>query len=86
VLSRIPDANCEFQVVIERREDGKDHMTIRLECCQGLKAGRRAELAKNVAEQVRAGILVRPEVDIVDYCSLPRSERKSKRIFDNRPL
>jgi phenylacetate-CoA ligase len=86
VLSRIPDANCEFQVVIERREDGKDHMTIRLECFQGLEAGRRAELAKNVAEQIRAVIMVRPEVDIVDYCSLPRSERKSKRIFDNRPL
>jgi len=30
--------------------------------------------------------MVRPEVEIVDYCTLPRSERKSRRIFDNRPL
>jgi hypothetical protein len=29
---------------------------------------------------------VSPHVVMVDYCSLPRSERKSKRIFDNRPL
>ena len=86
VLSRIPEANCEFQVVLERRGDGKDYMAIRLECCQGLEAARRPELARKVAEQIRGNILVRPEVEIVDYCTLPRSERKSKRIFDNRPL
>jgi phenylacetate-CoA ligase len=86
VLSSVPEANCEFQVLLERREDGKDHMTIRLECCQGLEAGRKPALARQVAEQVRGSLMVRPEVEIVDYCTLPRSERKSKRIFDNRPL
>jgi phenylacetate-CoA ligase len=86
VLSKIPEANCEFQVILERRADGKDHMTIRLECCRGLEAGRRSELARKVGEQIRGRIMVRPEVEIVDYCTLPRSERKSKRIFDNRPL
>jgi phenylacetate-CoA ligase len=86
VLSRIPEANCEFQVILERREDGKDHMTIRLECSQGLEAGRRPELAREVAERIRGSIMVRPEVEILDECTLPRSERKSKRIFDHRPL
>jgi len=86
VLSKIPEANCEFQVVLERRPDGKDHMTVRLECCQGLDPVRKAELARQAAEQLRSSIMVRPEVEILDYCTLPRSERKSKRIFDNRPL
>jgi phenylacetate-CoA ligase len=86
VLSKIPEANCEFQVVIDRREDGKDHMIIRLECCQGLDSACRPELARRVAERIRNVIMVRPEVEILDYCTLPRSERKSKRIFDNRPL
>ena len=86
VLSKMPEANCEFQVVIDRRQDGKDHMTVRLECCQGLDPARRPELARQVAERMRNALMVRPEVEIVDYCSLPRSERKSKRIFDNRPL
>jgi phenylacetate-CoA ligase len=86
VLSGIPEASCEFQVMLERREDGKDHMAIRLECCQGLDPDRRPELARRVADRIRSSILVRPEVDIVDYCTLPRSERKSKRIFDRRPL
>jgi phenylacetate-CoA ligase len=86
VLSKIPEANCEFQVVIDRREDGKDHMSIRLECCQGLESARRPELARQVAERLRNAIMVRPEVEILDYCTLPRSERKSKRIFDKRPV
>jgi phenylacetate-CoA ligase len=86
VLSRIPGANCEFQVILERGADGKDFMTIRLECCQELVSERRPELARQVMERIRSALLVRPEVEIVDYCTLPRSERKSKRIFDQRPL
>jgi len=85
-LSRIPDANCEFQVILDRSPDGKDYMTIRLECCQGLDSVRRPELARQVMERIRNAIMVRPEVEIVDYCTLPRSERKAKRFFDNRPL
>jgi phenylacetate-CoA ligase len=86
VLSRIPGANCEFQVILERGADGKDFMTIRLECCQELVSERRPELARQVMERIRSALMVRPEVEIVDYCTLPRSERKSKRIFDQRPL
>mgnify|MGYP001568039046 FL=1 len=86
MLSKIPDVNCEFQVVLERKEDGKDHMTIRLECCQGLEACRRPELERWVASRVKNEINVSPQVVMVDYCSLPRSERKSTRIFDYRPL
>jgi phenylacetate-CoA ligase len=85
VLSKIPDANCEFQVVLDRRPDGRDYMTVRLECCQGLDPVRKAELARQAVEQLKSNLMVRPEVEILDYCTLPRSERKSKRIFDNRP-
>jgi phenylacetate-CoA ligase len=85
VLSRVPEANCEYQVVLERGHDGKDHMKIRLECCQGLDPGRKPEIAKEIVERVKSEIMVSPEVEVVDYCSLPRSERKAKRIFDHRP-
>jgi phenylacetate-CoA ligase len=86
VLSEIPQAGCEFQVVLERRADGKDHMVIRLECCQGADPEAKPGLARTVAERVKSQIMVSPEVEIVDHCSLPRSERKSKRIFDNRNI
>jgi phenylacetate-CoA ligase len=86
VLSTVEEANCEYQVHLDRREDGKDYMTIRLECCEGFDPARRPALAAKVADAVKKQIMVSCEVDLVDYCSLPRSERKSKRFFDNRPL
>jgi phenylacetate-CoA ligase len=85
VLSTIPEASCEYQVHLDRKEDGKDYMTIRLECCQGFDPSRRSELAGRVQTEIRKTIMVSCEVDVLDYCSLPRSERKSKRFFDNRP-
>jgi phenylacetate-CoA ligase len=85
VLSAIPDANCEYQVHLDRKEDGKDYMTIKLECCEDFEPSHRPKLAKNVQAEIKKQIMVSCDVDVVDYCSLPRSERKSKRFFDNRP-
>jgi len=85
VLSPIADASCEYQVHLDRKEDGKDYMTIRLECCEGHDPSRKAELTATVQSEIKKKIMVSCNVDILDYCSLPRSERKSKRFFDNRP-
>ena len=85
VLSTISDASCEYQVHLERKDDGKDFMTIRLECCDDFDPLLKPKLAATVQAEIKKKIMVSCEVDIVDYCSLPRSERKSKRFFDNRP-
>jgi phenylacetate-CoA ligase len=85
VLSAVPDIGCEYQVVLDRGEDGRDYMALRLECCQETDRSKFPEIAKMVADQIKKQVMVSCEVEIVDYCSLPRSERKSQRIFDNRP-
>ena len=85
VLSTVSDASCEYQVHLDRKDDGKDYMTIRLECCEDYTPGRKPELAARVQQEIKKKIMVSCEVDVLDYCSLPRSERKSKRFFDNRP-
>jgi phenylacetate-CoA ligase len=85
VLSGIPEANCEYQVHLDRRDDGKDYMTIRLECCEDYDASLSSGLAGKVREEIKKRLFVSCEVDLVDYCSLPRSERKTKRFFDHRP-
>lgn len=85
VLSTIPDVSCEYQVILDRGEDGRDYMTVRLECCQGSDPDGQAEISRKVADAVKNQILVSCEVEMVEYCSLPRSERKSKRFYDNRP-
>jgi phenylacetate-CoA ligase len=61
-------------------------MTIRLECCEGYDPSHKPELAARVKDEIKKKIMVSCEVDILDYCSLPRSERKSRRFFDNRPV
>jgi len=58
---------------------------IALECCDGYDPSHKPGLAATVQAEVKKKIMVSCDVDIVDYCSLPRSERKSKRFFDNRP-
>jgi len=85
VLSAVPDIGCEYQVILDRGEDGRDYMALRLECCQETDRSQFPEIAKMVAEKIKKQVMVSCEVEIVDYCSLPRSERKSQRIFDNRP-
>jgi phenylacetate-CoA ligase len=85
VLSAVPDIGCEYQVILDRGEDGRDYMALRLECCQETDRSKFPEIAKMVAEKIKKQVMVSCEVEIVEYCSLPRSERKSQRIFDNRP-
>jgi len=85
VLSAIPEISCEYQVMLDRKADGKDYMTIKVECQHEVGSAQSNELAQKIAKQIKNQIMVSCDVDLVDYCGLPRSERKSKRIFDNRP-
>ncbi len=84
VLSTIPDAGCEYQVHVDRKDDGRDYMSIRLECCEDFDPAKKPDLAGDVQNAIKKTIMVSCEVDVFDYCALPRSERKSKRFFDHR--
>jgi phenylacetate-CoA ligase len=43
-------------------------------------------LANTIEEEIKKQILVSGKVEILDYGTLPRSERKSKRVFDHRGI
>ena len=86
VLSGIDQIGSEYQVVIERRDDGKDWMTLRLEGRQGMDSAAHHDIARQVGAAVKKQIMVSCEVEVCTYGTLPRSERKSKRIFDNREV
>jgi phenylacetate-CoA ligase len=83
VLSTVDGIGSEFQVVLER-SDGKDNMIIRVERGLTTEPAADAEIAALIKRRLRNKILVTPDVRIVNYASLPRSERKTKRVFDNR--
>ena len=82
-LGKVPGISCEYQVVLDRIE-GKDIMRLRVEGARGLDMSHTADVAKQVKDTVRRRILVTPEVEIVPNGTLPRSERKTKRVIDNR--
>ena len=84
ILSKIDGTGSEYQIHLERREDGKDYLQLRVERAEGRDPEADSSLAKAIREAVKKGVLVSSEVEVVDYRVLPRSERKSKRVFDNR--
>ncbi len=85
ILSQIPGLGSEFQVHLSRDEvSGRDHLRLVAERGQGVDASRGPELQQEILHQFKKQLLVTPEVAFVAYGALPRSERKSQRIFDNR--
>jgi phenylacetate-CoA ligase len=84
ILSRIDGIGSEFQIHLKHLEDGRDMMLLRVERKSGASPEEDSTLEEQVATEIRSKILVRSKVEIIDYGSLPRTERKSKRVFDNR--
>jgi phenylacetate-CoA ligase len=85
VLSGIEDIGSEYQISLDRREDGKDYMVLRVECCESTDRSLFPKIEAKVAAAVKKAVMVSCDVEVREYGSLPRSDRKSKRVFDNRP-
>ena len=84
VLSGIDAIGSEYQIIVDRREDGRDYMRIKVEAAQGVETAQLEDISKRISQEVKKQIMVSAEVEMVSYGILPRSERKSQRVFDNR--
>ncbi|MEW6387709.1 MAG: ATP-binding cassette domain-containing protein [Thermodesulfobacteriota bacterium] len=84
ILSDIPGLGSEYQIHLTRDDAGRDHMLLKVERGEGVEAGRADELGREIVYTVKHKLLVTPEVEVVAYGALPRSERKSQRVFDTR--
>jgi phenylacetate-CoA ligase len=87
ILSNIKEVGSEYQIRLYRKDKGgKDHMTIRVERSQGTEKSHDADkhIRKAIEKEVKKQVLVSCDVEVEDYGSLPRSERKTKRVFDER--
>jgi len=80
LLKDIDGASSEYQVIIDHL-NGKDILTLYVESESGVD---KKELAKTIAEKFKHKIGISIVVKAVDIGELPRSEKKSTRIFDNR--
>jgi phenylacetate-CoA ligase len=84
ILSQVPEVGSEFQVLLERGKDGKDYMTLRVERAEKGARGEDKAVADRIEHLISHRLLVSGRVEVVDHQSLPRTERKSKRVYDNR--
>jgi phenylacetate-coenzyme A ligase PaaK-like adenylate-forming protein len=86
IISCIPRLGGEYQLILERHSDGRDAMTVTVERAADQDAASDATLVAQLGGMIKAQLMVTVQVAVVDYGTLPRSERKSQRVFDRRPL
>ena len=84
VLHRVQGIGSEYQVLFDHGPDGRDFMQIRVERAGNGDALPDDRVAKQIAAGIKHTLLVSPVVELLDYGTLPRSEKKTRRIFDNR--
>jgi phenylacetate-CoA ligase len=85
VLMGIKAVAQNYQIVLE----SYDRMTVRVEISKELFDGKvehLVDLQNEITEKLRAEILVRPKVELLEPGALPISEGKATRVIDKRTL
>lgn len=85
VISASDGLGSEYQIHLSRDEQrGRDSLKLVVERAQHGSGDTDAVLIEKLLHQVKKQLLVTPEVELVAYGCLPRSQGKSKRVFDAR--
>ena len=79
-LKLVPGLSSEYQILIDH-EDGRDKMTLRVESVRGAS---KDAVAAAVEGTFKTRIGIKIDCEVLELGELPRSEKKSKRVFDNR--
>jgi phenylacetate-CoA ligase len=85
VLMGIKGVAQNYQIVLESFDD----ITVRAEISKDLFDGnieRLLGLQAEIADKIRAEIVVKPKVELLEPGALPVSEGKAKRVIDNRTM
>ncbi|MBR6165082.1 MAG: phenylacetate--CoA ligase [Clostridia bacterium] len=80
ILQKFPEVSSEYQIRISHL-DGKDTMRIYVETNGSVNF---LDLADRIAVKVKSAIGFTPLVKVVENGLLPRSEKKTKRVIDER--
>ena len=84
VLHRVPGLGSEYQVLFDHGPDGRDYLLVRVERGRGGGLPSDEKLVRQVVAGVKHTMLVSCGVELLEPGTLPRSERKTRRIFDRR--
>ena len=59
-------------------------MTLKIERDLGVDQSQDKDISQKIFREIKKQIFISAEIEMQDYGSLPRSERKSVRVFDKR--
>lgn len=80
----VPGLGSEYQIHLSRDASERGLMRIIVERTEQVVAGADPDPGQALELLIKKKLLVSPTVEVVDYGSLPRSVRKSQRVFDTR--
>ncbi len=78
VLSTVEGVGPEYQIHISRPDGRRDRLVVRVE------GDAAPDAETSLSERLHQVLGIRAEVEIVGYGSLPRTDRKARRVFDSR--
>lgn len=84
ILNAFSEIGSEYQIQLAHNSQGKDTMTLRVERNQAVDSFQDSQKTEKIQKAIKNKMFVTPVVEIVDYAALPRSERKTQRVFDQR--
>ena len=80
ILKNIDGASSEYRILLEN-ENLRDHMIVQVEALAGAD---KAAIAERLVRDAKSGIGIKVDPQIMNIGDLPRSEKKTKRVIDNR--
>lgn len=84
IISSISGLGSEYQIHLTRDAAERGIMRIVTEISEQENLSECQPLAAVLSKKIKRELMVTPTVELVPYGSLPRSERKSQRVFDTR--
>ena len=84
LISTVPGLGSEYQIHLSRDESERGIMRLVVERAEQAVSGADPDPGQTLQTMIKKKLLVSPTVEVVDYGSLPRSVRKSQRVFDTR--
>jgi len=89
VLLQIPEVGEHYMIILDRRDDGLDEMTIQVELSDRVSIDTTSDilnLEKKIAERLKSVLNVWAKVEVVNPGTLQRFEGKAKRVIDKRKI
>jgi len=89
VIMQVPELGEHYVIILDRKPDGLDEMTVQVELSEKAKIERTTdilELERRVEDLLREYLNVRAKVEVVNPGTLQRFEGKAKRVIDRRKI